>query len=431
MLTTDTKLYFSSVIFNLYQNKFWQDLYNELPANSGGRFHINLARKINPNRTISRDSSIWSIPLPQDIWPGFETPTYDPTFSLTFGEVSDLVACSLRDRINQNNEKFAIMWSGGIDSTVVLVALLKNLTQEELKNVAVCTSISAIIEYPNFYNDHIVGKFKLLDSFTLKYDDLIRQGYSPITADEGDCIFGTFFGLQLYYNWKMYANMLSADSRHHISTIIDKVTDPTVHWTQFKDLLIEYFQLVPNQDFPYPAMPEVDKNFGRLLYEKFELNIKTTQVPINSLHDFFWWLIFNVKYLNCAVRGGLYFNDTLPPKDSVESIVNWYSFPQYQLWSMANNNNGTKIKLNAASYKWAAREYIYDFDKNPYYKHFKLKLESMGIPMSNQNVNSLPKELRPNAKFAVDTNYNWLYIDDNNVQNYIKQHFHNFKIDWA
>ena len=94
---------------------------------------------------------------------------------------------------------------------------------------------------------------------------------------------------------------------------------------------------------------------------------------IHSLHDFFWWLIFNIKYLNCAVRGSLYFNDRVEWKTAMDRIVNWFGHNDYQLWSMVNNNNGQKIKKTQASYKWAAREYIYDLDKNDWYKFFKIR----------------------------------------------------------
>jgi hypothetical protein len=431
MINKDETLYFSSIIFNGYQNDFWQGLYEELPIDSGGRFAINTARRVNPNRFISRDKSIWTTPFPQKVWPGFEMPAYDANFSMTFDEVSDRRALEIKERINNGNERFAVMWSGGIDSTVIMTALLRNLTTAELKNVAVCTSMAALLEHPDFWTKYISGKFQLFDSLTIKYHDLIEKGYTPITGDEGDCIFGTSFGLSLYYNWEAYANKLSPESKAHIASIIDRATDPSVHYSQFKDLLVAYFTIPRKQGYPYVSLDNPDPNFGLQLYEKYALSAETSDVPVISLHDYFWWLIFNVKYLNCAVRGGLYFNDRISPKEGVESIVNWFNGDNYQLWSMANNNNGQKIHLNASSYKWAARQYLYSFDKNNYYKHFKLKLESMGIATNKQNVTDMPAELRPNARFGVDSNYNLLLIDSPDVQDYIRHHMHNFKLDWV
>lgn len=431
MLKPNDPIYFSSVIFNGYQNNFWQNLYDEAPPDSGGRFAINLARRINPNRFISRDASAWSLPWNQPIWPGFELPTYNPNFSMSFEEATDLRALEIKDRINNHGEKFAMMWSGGIDSTLALSALIKNLTKSELANIVICTGTIALIENPEFWHKFVHGKFQLFDSLKVKYHDLIGLGYRPITCDEGDCIFGTAFGLSLYYNWESYADKMSAESRAHIASIIDRATDPEVHFSQFKDLLIAYFQIPRKQGFPWPSIDEPDPDFGRLLYEKYAKNAMTTDVPICSLHDFFWWLIFNVKYLNCAVRGSLYFNDHIPVQQCVDTIVNWFNADNYQLWSMANNNNGQKIRHNAASYKWAAREYIYSVDKNIYYKNFKLKLESMGVATYKQDVSSLPLATRPNARFGIDSNYNLLYIDQPDVQEYIRHHIMNFEIDWG
>jgi len=420
-------LYFSNVVFNLYQNDYWTDVYNQV--GEGGKFYINIARRLNPNRFVSRDSSEWSTPWPMETIPKYQMVSYDPAFNLDFAEVCDLTALTYKARINQG-ERFAVMWSGGIDSTVMMVALLRNLSSEELKKVAVCTSFSGIAENPAFYNTYIKDKFKLIDSQVNKYDTIMALGYTPITADDGDCIFGTVFGINLYYSWEKYAKNFSAESKAHIASLIGRHSDPTVHYSEFKDLLIAYLSLPTKPTWPNLAAPEPMPEFGRILYEKYNRNAQTASVPIHSLHDFFWWLIFNVKMLNCGVRGALYFNDTIDPDTAIHAIENWYLDPLYQRWSMANNNNGTKILGGAATYKKVAREYIYEFDKNSWYKTFKLKLESMALPVIRQQVKNIDPNFVPNARFGLTFNYDLLSIHEQDVKDYILHHLSNYKIDW-
>lgn len=425
-LKLSDKLYFSNIAFNIYQNDYWQDVYSK--TSPGGKFAINIARRLNPNRYVTRDSSVWTNPWPQPIIPKYKMIDYDPNFKLDFAEVCNLVALKYKDRINQG-ERFAVMYSGGLDSTTIMTALIKNLNGEELKNVTVCTSITGIMENPVFYDKFIKNKFKIIDSMTYKYDTVMAMGYNPITADDGDCIFGTVFGIGLYYNWEKFAKNLSADSRTHISNIIAKHNDPDVHYTEFKDLLIAYLALPAKQVWPQAPIP-VEPNFGRVLFEKFHLNAQTTNVPVNSLHDFFWWLIFNVKMLNCGVRGALYFNDNVNPETAIHKIENWYLDPLYQKWSMVNNNNGQKILGGAATYKLAAREYIYSLDNNDWYKTFKLKLESMALAVVRQDLSRIDPNYIPNARFGITENYDLLSINDSDVKDYIQYHLDNFKIDW-
>jgi hypothetical protein len=312
------------------------------------------------------------------------------------------------------------MFSGGIDSTLIMAALIKNLSVEELKNIVVCFNAQTLIENPVFCKRYIFDKFTTLDSSSNKYDDLIEQGYCPITGDEGDSIFGTMMGHDIFQNYSYYVDNVSSESRVYLDSIRNKVTSADVHWSAYKDLIIQQFG------------SNGDLEFGRSLYEKFAKNINSSSIPIQSLHDFYWWIIFNIKYVNCATRITLMLNDRLHCKDVFENwAVNWFNTDDYQRWSMVNNNNGEKIELSTATYKMAARKYIYDLDHNDWYFYFKLKIGSLGPNVIfNQEVSHLPVEKRPNARFGLDDEYNTLYIDDADVQSYIRYHLLNYKKDW-
>ena len=227
------------------------------------------------------------------------------------------------------------------------------------------------------------------------------------------------FGLILYNNYDYLIKDLSTSSVRNLESIKYKISDPDVHFSEYKDLLIKYLGI------------PTDPNFGKLMYEKLVHNINTASVPVNSLHDFFWWEIFNIKYLNCAVRGSIYFNDRLPVQQVMTRIVNWFSYPDYQRWSMVNNNNGQKIKKTLSTYKMAAREYIWDLDRNDWYKNFKVKLESLWIVGHQQNVDNIPNNLRPVSRVGLTKDFEMLYIDDENVQNFFKHHLQNYKINWS
>ena len=136
--------------------------------------------------------------------------------------------------------------------------------------------------WTTFWQQFVYGKFKILDSASMKYDRLIEMGYRPITADEGDCIFGTALGLTLYTNYDAYLIGMDQESRSRLSAIKGKITSNEVHYSQYKDVIIKHF-----------SQPH-DPMFGENFYNKFVKNIETSSVPIHSLHDFFWWMIFNI-----------------------------------------------------------------------------------------------------------------------------------------
>ena len=414
MLKLDDTLYFSSISYNFYHDDIWKDIYDS--CGYDGKTFINISKRINPCRFITRNGE-WSLPWKQELIPGFEMPAYDAGYSKTFTEVTDEKCQRIAVDIRAG-KKFAVFYSGGLDSTVIMAGFIKNLSPEELKSVVVCASTETLIENPNFWNKYIQGKFKVLDSNKIKYDDLIEQGYTPITADEGDCMFGTLFGLTLYNNFDYYVSGLGGDSKAHLQNIKYKISDPDVHYSEYADLIIRHLGIAD------------DPNFGKLLYEKYDRNIKTATVPVHSLHDFFWWLIFNMKYLNCSVRGALYFNDRVEWKQAVYSVMNWYNDTEYQLWSMANNNNGQKIEKTLATYKMAARNYIYDLDHNEWYKTFKIKLESLWNITVQQDVSNVHNALRPVHRVGLTKDWKMLYMSDKSVQDFYRHHLQNYKIDW-
>lgn len=406
-------LYFCNLSYNGYQDKFLNSIDVTKP---GSKFIIDLAKRFRPSRFVARDGE-WSLPWNQEMIPKFKMPSYNPSFKLSFSEVTDIEANKIKRRINQG-ENFAVTYSGGIDSTVIMAALIKNLSTQELEKIQVYASVNSIIENPNFWEKFIFGKFKIIDSNKVKLDDLINMGLTPITADEGDPIFGTMIGLNLYQNYDIMLEGLSPIVQGNLKALKDKISSGEVHYSTYKDLIIKQLSLPDNLEF------------GKTLYEKINHNILTSSVPIHSLHDFFWWLIFNVKYLNCSVRGALYFNDKIEFKQAIHKIENWYNAENYQHWSMVNNNNGTKIESTVISYKKAAREYIYEVDKNDWYRKYKLKLESLNFIVGRQSVLDIPSSYLPSARIALTTDYQILSVDDISVQAFLRNSIEHYEIDW-
>jgi hypothetical protein len=377
------------------------------------KFALNMAVIFGSNRLISRNEGEWTNPWPSKVLDRLVMPKYDPYFSKTYEQVTDERALEIKQRINEHDHKFAVMYSGGMDSTNVLCALLKNLTPEEMRNVSVATSIHAIIESPVFFKKHIHGKLNVIDSDVVKYDHMIEQGYYPITGDEGDGIFGTHAALQMYHNYDALTDRLSGPVKSNLRALKYKVANGDVSFKQYKDLLIAMFT-------PYDT--DEGRMFGHLLYSKIVHNIETQQVPVHSLHDFWWWEIFNLKSTHCSVRCSVFNNDSLTVGQALDHSVNWYNSTDYQLWSMVNNNNGTKIQGDINTYKYVQRQYIKEFTGDDWYFHFKTKLESLN--------NIIMGGGRNETQVAVDHNYKKYSSNDKQVLKYFRYHMENFKFDW-
>lgn len=390
------------------EKKNWQLLYPKLGPE--GRFCLNVAAFFGRNSFVAREGQ-WKSPWPVEVLPAFKMPAYDPDFSSDFSQISDLRAGDIGELIRRKGERVTLYYSGGIDSTVCLVSLMRNLPSEELKMIDLAMSSESLIENPYFFEKYISGKFKIIDSAARRLSDLKNSGQYAISCELGDSIFGTELGLNLLHCYDELLAKLPVSARPRLTDLRGKVADSGTHFSEYADLLIAFFQL------------ERDPQFGQLYFEKIQAQINSVKQPVKSLHDFFWWEIFNLKYVECALRSSLYYYAGPDRARAInEQIINWYNNDNYQKWSMANNNNGQKIHSTAPlSYKWAARSYIYEFDKNAWYFRYKTKLPSLKSILYRNEV-----LLSEESIFAMDTDYRLHYYSDPKTQLIIEQGLLNF-----
>jgi hypothetical protein len=399
-------------------NNFILPHYDELSA--AGKFYIDMVKAFNYEGFNPR-SGVWSDPWKSVVCPGLEIPSIDKNFNLSFEEITDNESLKIKKEIEEHNKQFMLFYSGGIDSTVCLVALIKNLSDNEIDNVTIAMSSESIIENPNFYKKFIKGKIKTVDSSKFTYDDLIEKGYFCITADLGDTIFGTELGTKLYPRLKYINENLSSGSKKILENYYYTPSSKDVHYSLYSDIIISYFNSYLGSE---------SKDFGKLFYNKVVQNIETSSAPVYSLHDFFWWIIFNIKYTFCALRPGTIYSLGKNRRHLFENnkIINWFGSVEYQKWSLVNNNNGQKIiGNNQSSYKYAARKYIYDFDNDKWYFNHKLKIASLKqIYMRNyrKNFNEFDN------LFAMDINYDIHYFGNPKVDIAVMDGLYDFKMEW-
>ena len=162
---------------------------------------------------------------------------------------------------------------------------MRNLTEAELKRIHLGMSLHSVIESPQFFKQFIAGKFKIIDTTNgnTRYNDVIDQGNYLITADNGDCLFGTEAATQLYCSYEHIANKLNYGSLTKLNQLMNRVSDAAMHYSNYSDIIIGYYDL------------DDVRGFGQELYKRLDRNIKSSQIPVQSLHDFFWWFIFNPK----------------------------------------------------------------------------------------------------------------------------------------
>jgi len=300
--------------------------------------------------------------------PQLAVPEFDPNFNKSFQEITNQTAVELQHQIHQTGNPAAVLYSGGIDSTLVVAAILKNFNLADLDAVSIVLTKESINENPEFYKKFIEPNFNILSFDNYSLNDLFDLNYIIVTGIGGDEIFGPQWP---EYTIRFFRDVIQKPHRQH------------------KDLVQKYFAL--NRPL----------EFGQWFYEQIDQNIGTANVAVESVFDFFWWKNFNLKCTSMALTN-IVMHSTVDVKKGLAQLTHWFLNPDYQLWSMARNE--AKTQFAPLVHKLPAKQYIYDLDKNRQYYKYKIKTSSFSLvyPENDQVV-------------ALDENYQRIKLTDIDV----------------
>jgi len=281
--------------------------------------------------------------------PGFAMPAYDATFNQSWSEITDQRCHELRQRYF--DKKWVIAWSGGIDSTTMLASIIKNLPAADFDNIIIACNKFSVWENPKFFQDFVQPNFQTIDSMEL-LDQGILNKYIVINGEPSD---------QLFAGANIFPMMLSYG--------VDSLEKDIV---KDADFIIKYIAYTPRKvggEIP-------GEDFAQWYYTALIDNIRSVDIPVNTFHDLMWWVCFNFTWTSVKLRELESYRNISSAEAYMKNFVHWFDSDSYQLWAMTNNLRDQKYGSNLCHYKLAAKQYIFDLDKNPYFFKYKTKLFS-------------------------------------------------------
>lgn len=289
---------------------------------------LNLHRRIiSSNNSMFYDRSE-TVVSPVKVENKFKIPNLNSSFDLSYEEVCNITAKNFLD----TGKKLRVMWSGGIDSTLILVSLFKLGITDQLE---IALNIDSISENQEFYYNHILGKFKIIPSTDIK--SLFSKDHILIGGEYNDQLLGS--------------NLLPLFSKYYDTDEL------------FKKL---------SRDKIYKIFSSKLEN-KKIVDRWIDIYLKTIQgspVPIETNLDFHWWINF------CCKWQGLYFR-LASYTDLKTDLDNYHHFFQndlFQQWALINHNQKF---YDWKDYKRICKEIIYRYDKNKNYLDNKIKSESL------------------------------------------------------
>jgi len=364
----------STAIFN---NSVWRTLlHNNVTINNkAGRYWLGTSALVrgndDPRARLGTFTTPWAnAPLHKHC-----TVPQLKFISNTFSDLMDTRALEINAEAKKKNKKIIILWSGGIDSTLIVVSFLKNLSKEDLKNVSVGMNTLSIQENANFFVNHILHKLDIIEFSTILISNNFLKNNILVQGDPGD-------GVNYPGTWH-FDHLI--EQGKHLNKFMDHLDEMAVGvnfnkehesrgWPQLESFSKQY----------------IDDGFGHWYVNKLKDNIIDCKVNdyITTVADFWWWHYFNIKwnhYTQCPLFNMREdFTEALDPTAIDEYFkCTFYHTDDFQNWAWTN----LKQLVHADAHKTLkldARKYIFEYDKDQLYFDTKRKVPSPSMGATPQ-----------------------------------------------
>ena len=242
-----------------------------------------------------------------------------------------------------------LFWSGGIDSSGALIALLETKSESDILNIRYTKE--SIVEFPLMWEKMVKGRNDPLSDKVMLDETLFNNhNIIKVTGECGDQCFGSD---ALHKNLDKHA-----DDWESIFT-----------WGAFGGGVDSKHHVVDN-DMPRKNPETYKLRMEQLAKIMFE-HVDFAPIEIKTIFDLFWWCNFCFKWQDVDSRMIFTFTTTTEWK----STLSFFNTEDFQRWSIANHD----IKHGGTweTYKQLAKEYINKYIKDENYRKNKTKEPSL------------------------------------------------------
>jgi len=246
--------------------------------------------------------------------------------NLTYRECCHKKVLDLISLSKTTGKEICLMYSGGIDSSVVLSSFIDLLGVDvAAKKVNILMSQESILENPVMWEKFIRPHFKITNS-KLYHRNGIDESKILVFGELNDQLFGSDIlkNISIWAGHDMLNNTFTVDVGIRYLTEYCKMN--IQYATTWSELLIENLKSCPHHN--------------------------------SSVWDTFWWYNFALKWINVYYRYLMRCNITteITQEQIDTSYCAFFNTEDFQLWSM--NNNEDKHQGTWDSYKYAGKKLV-------------------------------------------------------------------------
>jgi len=299
-----------------------------------GLIDINLYNKL-IQHNFSKDTFLvdrtQTIPHFLDIDYSYSPIPKNPNFNLDLNTIVKNRCLELLSTGKQIN----VAWSGGIDSTFVLLSLQNYATDPE--QIRVYGTYNSIIESGDFFDRFIKYKTK----YSIKVNTTASNNFI-----DKDCIYVT--GAM---SNQLFTQSLLHSKRDYILEFKDGYSIENTLHSYYRNVLTDSCL-----EFLEPCIAKIPRT-------------------IYSIQDLRWFMNFNFSWYNVLTSSFIGLD-----KDTAPRVHAFFNTENFQLWAIYNNDISTKTG-DFSDERWQLREAITEYTGDSYYSNNKKKFTSVLSPI--------------------------------------------------
>ena len=319
-------------------------------------------------------------------------------------------AASLLALSTAEDKPLHVLWSGGIDSTAVMCALLAATDAlppaARRARLVVHYHARSIAEYPRFWAEHLAplgaAGALALEELVGHVRDLPDGERLVVTGDPADMLFGTFVMAETFGEpWARDADGYLVPDPLYLA-----LDEP---WHEVVPQLLHVRGLLLNP--AERARPDRDARAADAAAEWvgwMEQHVARAPIAVETAFDWMFWITYSCKCVRLRAEDGgearrrharlllwprvrRYQHDLCrmmlnrPGVDAAKlraieaSIHNWYAAPDFHQWAFASHGEKMVDKVVWASYKMPMKDYIFERTRDDEYRRTKIKLQSSNM----------------------------------------------------
>ena len=301
-------------------------------------------------------------------------PKFDIDFNKSFKEICDSAA---RDILNKG-KSVDIFWSGGIDSTVVVISFLN--VCKDLSQINIVYDKGGINEYPLFYEKY-VRDVTQEPVKTWVYENVNLDDNIVVTGHPAQFISQSYGG-------------------HHLGALYGELERLGFDKGDFKTIP---WQEVFNSDVTVFGNPMYDEYF----IEHITPQVENAPVRIETIGDLWWWLIFSMRWQTENIRTLTNNRIQKLNHQKMQNFKPFFSTDEFQKWAMWDYDKNLRKTL--PPFKRYLKDIIYNFtDDEDYYINKKKEMSGNSGEANARHRGFIRTKLhkaRDNIE-AIDNEYN-------------------------